>query len=69
MPMVPIIYFIWIGIFSLMIVAQFWSFANDVYTKEEGSACSSSSAWAHRSARSPVPWWPSVSSNPSVSAS
>jgi len=29
-------YFLWIGIFSLMIVAQFWSFANDVYTKEEG---------------------------------
>ena len=29
-------YFIWIGIFSLMIIAQFWSFANDVYTKEEG---------------------------------
>ena len=31
-----IIYFVWIGIFSLMIVAQFWSFANDVYSKEEG---------------------------------
>jgi AAA family ATP:ADP antiporter len=31
-----VIYFIWIGIFNLMIVAQFWSFANDVYTKEEG---------------------------------
>src|SRR5688572_5806368 len=30
------IYFVWIGIFSLMIVAQFWSFANDVYTKAEG---------------------------------
>jgi AAA family ATP:ADP antiporter len=30
------IYFVWIGIFSLMIVAQFWSFANDVYSKEEG---------------------------------
>ena len=30
------IYFVWIGIFSLMIVSQFWSFANDVYTKEEG---------------------------------
>jgi len=29
-------YFIWIGIFNLMIVAQFWSFANDVYTKHEG---------------------------------
>ena len=26
----------WIGIFSLMIIAQFWAFANDVYTKEEG---------------------------------
>src|SRR5215203_3400239 len=31
-----IIYFVWIGVFSLMIVAQFWSFANDVYSKEEG---------------------------------
>jgi ATP:ADP antiporter, AAA family len=30
------IYFVWIGIFSLMIVAQFWSFANDIYSKEEG---------------------------------
>jgi AAA family ATP:ADP antiporter len=29
-------FFIWIGIFSLMIIAQFWSFATDVYTKEEG---------------------------------
>jgi AAA family ATP:ADP antiporter len=31
-----VIYFVWIGIFNLMIVAQFWSFANDVYSKEEG---------------------------------
>jgi AAA family ATP:ADP antiporter len=31
-----VIYFIWIGIFNLMIIAQFWSFANDVYSKEEG---------------------------------
>jgi ATP:ADP antiporter, AAA family len=31
-----IVFFLWIGIFNLMIVAQFWSFANDVYTKEEG---------------------------------
>ena len=31
-----IIYFVWIGIFNLMVVAQFWSFANDVYSKEEG---------------------------------
>jgi ATP:ADP antiporter, AAA family len=31
-----IVYFVWIGVFNLMIVAQFWSFANDVYSKEEG---------------------------------
>jgi AAA family ATP:ADP antiporter len=31
-----IVYFIWVGIFNLMIVAQFWSFANDIYTKSEG---------------------------------
>ena len=31
-----VVFFIWIGIFSLMIISQFWAFANDVYTKEEG---------------------------------
>src|SRR4029453_9761076 len=31
-------FFLWIGIFNLMIVAQFWAFANDVYTKDEGEA-------------------------------
>lgn len=31
-----IIFFLWIGIFNLMIVAQFWSFANDIYSKDEG---------------------------------
>src|SRR5262245_15623110 len=31
-----IVFFIWIGIFSLMIIAQFWSYANDLYTKDEG---------------------------------
>lgn len=30
------IFFLWVGIFNLMIVAQFWSFANDLYTKEQG---------------------------------
>lgn len=29
-------FYIWAGIFNLMVVAQFWSFANDVYTPEEG---------------------------------
>ena len=29
-------FFLWIGIFNLMVIAQFWSFANDIYTKDEG---------------------------------
>ena len=29
-------FFIWVGIFSLMAVAQLWAFANDVYTTEQG---------------------------------
>lgn len=33
---IGIAYFLWIGIFNLMIVAQFWSFANDLYSREEG---------------------------------
>ena len=33
---IAVAFFLWIGIFNLMIVAQFWSFANDVYNKEEG---------------------------------
>lgn len=33
---VGVIFFLWVGIFNLMIVAQFWSFANDIYTKDQG---------------------------------
>ncbi len=29
-------FFIWVGIFSLVIIAQLWAFANDIYTVEEG---------------------------------
>ena len=29
-------FFLWIGIFSLMVIAQFWAFANDLYTPEAG---------------------------------
>lgn len=29
-------FFLWMGIFNLMSIAQVWSFANDVYTPEEG---------------------------------
>ena len=31
-----IIFFLWIGMFNVMVVAQFWSFANDLYTPERG---------------------------------
>ncbi len=31
-----VVFFLWIGIFNVMIVAQFWSFANDLYNENEG---------------------------------
>jgi AAA family ATP:ADP antiporter len=33
---VGIPYFLWLGIFNLMVIAQFWAFANDIYTQEQG---------------------------------
>jgi AAA family ATP:ADP antiporter len=33
---VAIPFFLWVGIFSLMVPAQFWAFANDVYSTEAG---------------------------------
>ncbi len=29
-------FYLWVGIFNLSVVAQFWSFANDVYTRDQG---------------------------------
>ena len=29
-------FFLWVGIFNVMVIAQFWSFANDIYTQEQG---------------------------------
>ncbi len=34
---VGIVYFLWVGIFNLMVIAQFWAFAADLYTREQGS--------------------------------
>ncbi|MFC2170162.1 NTP/NDP exchange transporter [Acidobacteriota bacterium] len=31
-----VIFYIWVGIFSVMVLAQFWGFANDIYTNEAG---------------------------------
>ena len=33
---VGIVYFLWVGIFNVMVIAQFWAFANDLYTQEQG---------------------------------
>jgi AAA family ATP:ADP antiporter len=33
---IGIIFYIWVGIFNVMVVAQFWGFANDIYTEEAG---------------------------------
>ena len=33
---VAIPFFLWIGVFSLMVIAQFWAFANDLYTPDAG---------------------------------
>ena len=35
-PYVGVAFFIWVGIFNISLVAQFWSFANDIYRKEAG---------------------------------
>ncbi len=46
-------FFVWVGIFSVFVVAQFWGFANDVYSEEQGKRLlpvvgvgSSLGAWA-----------------------
>ena len=33
---IGVVFYIWLGIFSFMIVSQFWAFANDVYSEEQG---------------------------------
>jgi len=33
---IGLVFFLWVGLFNLMLIAQFWAFANDVYTQEQG---------------------------------
>jgi len=35
-PYVGVAFFIWVGIFNISLVAQFWSFASDIYSKDAG---------------------------------
>jgi len=35
-PALGVSFYLWVGIFSVTAIAQFWSFANDIYTPEQG---------------------------------
>ena len=33
---VGVAFYLWMGIFNVLVIAQFWAFANDLYTEEQG---------------------------------
>jgi ATP:ADP antiporter, AAA family len=33
---IGLVFYVWLGMFSVMVIATFWSFANDIYTPEQG---------------------------------
>lgn len=37
LPFVGVVFYIWVGFFSLSIIAQFWSYGNDIYTRDAGN--------------------------------
>lgn len=56
-----VIFYIWLGIFNVFMVSQFWAFANDIYTEEQGKRVfpligvgMSVGAWAGASMVSPM---------------
>ena len=36
LPLTGIFYYLWVGMFGVFVVAQFWTFCADVYTDERG---------------------------------
>jgi len=34
--LMPVVFFVWVSVFNMMVVAQFWAFSNDVYNEEQG---------------------------------
>lgn len=36
LPGLGLAFFLWVGVFNLMVVAQFWAFASDLYSREQG---------------------------------
>jgi ATP:ADP antiporter, AAA family len=52
-PLLGFVFYVWVGIFNVSVIALFWSFANEVHTKEEGERLfpiigigASAGAWA-----------------------
>jgi len=41
-------YFLWVGTFNVMVVAQLWAFANDLYTRPQGERLFPILAWVVR---------------------
>jgi AAA family ATP:ADP antiporter len=33
---IALLFYAWVGVFNVMVVAQFWAYANDIYDKEQG---------------------------------
>jgi AAA family ATP:ADP antiporter len=33
---IAVVFYIWVGIFNLFVISQFWAFANDIYTEGQG---------------------------------
>jgi AAA family ATP:ADP antiporter len=31
-----VVFFLWVGMFNVLLVAQYWAFANDIYTEQQG---------------------------------
>ena len=55
-----IAFYIWLGIFNVMVVAQFWGFANDVYTTDEGKRLFPVVAFGATSGAVVGAWMPSL---------
>ena len=52
-----VIFYVWVGIFNVFVIAQFWAFANDLFTEPQGKRCS-------RSWGSEDPWGLSLAHGP-----
>jgi AAA family ATP:ADP antiporter len=53
-PHLGVAFFLWVGLFNLMLVAQFWALASDIYSEEQGKrlfAIVGIGSWARLRAR------------------